>query len=138
MVNNNGLLVLLLLLALPIAELVIGTKYSPRGKSSDCSNDLVILPATWLIVSGAMSIVFIGLFYLSISIDNLFISPRKGGSIALQALFSLFFLAWSIVGCVMLWRDNLYCKPAELHDMLYASVIIHLVSVALPLINRLT
>jgi len=36
--------------------------------------------------------------------------------------------AWIIIGCVVLWRDNdPDCQPKQLHDMMWASVLIHVI-----------
>ena len=134
-IGSAGLLLLMLVSALPIAELVIGSKYID---TDGCSNATVILPTTWLIVSGGVSLVFIAVTFLSFSallMGSLNDEIIVFGPVVLQTLFSGFFFAWSIVGAVMLWRDNVNCNPLQLHDMLWASVIIRLVSSILPILN---
>lgn len=122
-----GVIVAALLIALPIAELVLGTKYL---NANQCNIDLLMMPTTWLLVDGITGIVS-GVFLLCAMI-LFFIAPEIGIMTAMCCFLPLqmFSFAWAIVGAVMLWRDNLSCEPRQLHDILWASIIIHLIAIA--------
>lgn len=113
-----------LLLVMPVCEIAYG---SLHRADTTCNNDDVITPAHWLMVSGIVGvfslIVVGGAFYQYAFRDK-----------ALCKLFFYFAFAvvrvfggiWSIVGAVMLWRDNLDCPRGGYRNFIWASVIIHL------------
>lgn len=116
-------------LPLYIAELVIGLKYL-NSPLNECHNASVVDPSVWLVV-GSVTCIGCFVFFLC-AVGYLVIKQSETPFVFVilyQILQLLFSLAWTIVGAVMLWRDNLDCKPQELHDMLYASVIIRLILV---------
>ncbi len=121
---------LLLGLALPIAELVFADRYSSQDSRPNCANDRLIDPVKWLLVSGIVSIITIVASMVLMVITFV----AESATAAVTALFvtilsGLFNIAWAIIGAVMLWRDNLHCDPEDLQGMLYASVILHLLSI---------
>ena len=120
-------------LALPIAELVIGDRHLD---DTVCANGRLMRPAVWLVATGAITLTSIVLgAFLLIS------AALQSDDLARVALFMLrtfsaaFSIAWTIIGMVVLWRDNADCPAGELHDMIWASVIIHLVSMLVLLIG---
>lgn len=132
--GGNAILSLIglsIVLALPIAELVIGAKYLDSGDG--CANAQVMSPAMWLFVCGIVSISLI----VTTICTTVRIILSSGGRevemvlyVVLRIISSMFSIAWCIVGAIVLWRDNNDCSPRELHDMMWASVIIHLVGAA--------
>lgn len=127
--------VVVCVLALAVAELVMGIRHRD---DTTCSNDQLMNPSTWLIVQGAYSI---GSFFLLVCLSfagvvTLMSTDRVSTSLVGCGFFLILFtyylgvllsVAWSIIGAVMLWRDNLSCEPESFNDMLWASVIIHLI-----------
>lgn len=107
--------------ALSIAELVVGVKYQ---YVNECNNGDVVLPVVWLLVDGGMGLFSGVIVALCVAEWLAFTTFAVGLALVPAAGFGF---AWSIIGAVMLWRDNLSCSPQELHDMLWASVIIRLV-----------
>ena len=115
------------LLALPISEIVIASKYASDADSL-CNGDALVSPIAWLYVSGFTAIVELAALVL-FGILFLYTKSDEFGlfAIATLVLFSLFSVAWTIIGGVVLWRDNISCGPQPMHDMMWASVIIHIV-----------
>ena len=138
MVNSTIFSVLLMAvlgLALPIAELSMGVKF--MFNDHGCNNATILSPITWLIVSGSTGIVesaliiFVLVVFLGGDFEDLtmaFICP--------YFLSFLFHIAWAIVGSVILFRDNLNCSPSQLHDIFYASVIIRLLGVFFTIVTH--
>jgi hypothetical protein len=119
--------------ALPVAEIVIGNKYIDDTR---CSNARLIKPAGWLVVSGSVALTFIGTIII-MAARQIILNDRNSiiHLFTLQLLNNMFSIAWCIIGAVSLWRDNLQCEPNEMHDMMWAAVIIHLILVALSLLT---
>jgi hypothetical protein len=40
---------------------------------------------------------------------------------------TLWWVIWTVVGGIMLWRDNSDYEPRDFHNVLMASVIIHMI-----------
>lgn len=119
-----------IVLALPITELVIGAKYL---ESNECANARVVAPAMWLFVSGIVSITLVVTSIGTLVRMMIKESGRETAVIlylVLRVLWGMFSVAWSIVGAVSIWRDNTHCHPHELKNMMWVSVIFHLVGAA--------
>ena len=93
--------------------------------NTSCSNGALILPTSWLIVDGTVWIVgscltILCLFLLYCTyFDELFIMFI----FELVKLFGgLFFFVWSMIGSVLVLRDNVVCEPRQLDDILWLAV----------------
>ena len=116
------ILVLALCSALPIAELVIGVQYE---NGNGCDNANLLRPVIYLIVAGSVMILILVMIFLYMFLD---ISDQSKNIIFIfVAILFPFYIWWSVIGTIVLWRDNIDCKPQTLHDMLWSSVIIRLV-----------
>ncbi len=90
---------------------------------NSCHNDLLLLPTTWLLVEGISEVVFVFVFVISfvlIAIINELIVPL---SVCCALPFALFSFTWSIIGGIVLFRDNLSCGPNSLQIILWIVVI---------------
>ena len=119
------LIFLVLSLGLPAAEIYIANN---NNMSRVCDNNRIMDPRVWLRVSG---IVYIGCV-IFIIIYTVIESFTKSGLASvygciLGTIYTLFSIAWTIIGGISLWRDNLDCGPERFHDMFWASVIIHFI-----------
>lgn len=112
-----------ILLALPIAEFVIGMTHL---NTTTCNNSDAVAPVDWLLTSSIVGFIFLALAIMTICL--MFESEGCGRLVwyGLRAIGVLWTISWTIVGAVSIWRDNPDCQPQPLHDMMWASVIIHL------------
>ncbi len=115
--------------ALPIAEIYYAQYYETYG---ECDNDALVRPRTWLLTSGITTLCFLGtvITLLMCVLANMPIALWVGLVIVL-ILHMLFSTAWTVIGAVVLWRDNLSCAPQGFHDLFWASVIIQLIGFVL-------
>jgi hypothetical protein len=107
---------------------VIGSRHLA---DQTCANDRLIRPALWLTVTGAITFAGIALTIMILCCAAASGDAASGGLILFRWFSTLFSTIWTIVGAVSLWRDNLACPPGELHDMIWASVIINFISVVI-------
>lgn len=112
-------------LSLPVTEIVIGAKYID---SEECANDRIVRPAIWLLTMGSVTatIVVTTATLLLISIRK---QTENYCSVIIHITGYIFTVVWSVIGAIALWRDNTSCSPKELKDMMWVSIIMHLVSV---------
>lgn len=117
--------VVLLSMSLSISELVISQQYYD-GK--DCNNNRLMSPVLWLRIDGIVGLVDGVVLWMAVISLLICESACLFGTLVCTMFLTVGFqFAWTIVGAVMLWRDNESCSPEPLHDMLWAAIIIHLV-----------
>ncbi len=122
------LITLAAVLVLPIMELVIGARHLG---DQECANGKVVTPATWLVVTGAVTLGGVAASIWILIEAVMTGSDPAGGVFLMRCVSAVFTIIWSIIGAVSLWRDNIACPAGELHDMIWASVIIHFISTVL-------
>ncbi len=113
--------ILLVLLALPIAQITIANQ---NLHNIACANDTTVLPTTWLLVSGWITIIFIVIIFMSIVASSRVSMLLTNFIFGIQVLIMCFFFAWLIVGAVVLWQDNPHCNPQSLLVVFYFSIIV--------------
>jgi hypothetical protein len=105
-------------------ELAFGAHYLGKG---GCDDSTLIEPSVWLIIMGSVNI----FSYLSAIIrscsENDFIQVFHFIVTVLSVMFNI---AWTIIGGVVLWRDNFDCAPSKMHDFIWSSVIINIIGLA--------
>ncbi len=120
--------VLIMVLALNIAELVVASKYE---NGTECNHDQLMSPVFWLKWDGIIGFLTVGMLLLTLGCTLLLgVGGMYAGACCLIAPAVCVQVAWTIIGAVVLWRDNSQlnnCNPQELHDMLWAAVLIHII-----------
>ena len=118
------LLLVTLALSMNIAELIIGHRYLDDS-TNDCHNARLIRPALWLLWDG-----IIGFIVVSLLLLGAILGQQVTALCVVPAALAQF--AWVIIGAVSLWRDNdETCSPDQLHDCVWAVLIIHFVFIGL-------
>ena len=120
---------IVVLSVLPITELVIGAKYI----GTDTCDDRLVSPSVWLIVNGAVPLIFETLFMAFIwrVVKHGLDETLQLARIVLTLIRMVFNTIWAIIGAVSLWRDNQNCNPDELRIMMWIAVIIQLLNLHL-------
>lgn len=111
-----------------IASFIIAAQNS----HTTCDDQSVILLSTWLNINGFVGICFVvctlvlGVFAVS-SEEPMIMCPL----VIIIILFSLFNIAWNIVGAVALFRDSMACQTVAhpLWAMTLASLILQWISI---------
>ena len=124
--------------AIPIVEIVIATQY--KDSHTDCDNSL-LLPTTWLFISAIVSFALLIIempIGIQITRERQYITegcktPTEQNPfvITLRYLSFIFSIVWTIIGAVILFRDNMDCGPYSLHVMMMFSVITRLIALTL-------
>jgi hypothetical protein len=127
-------------LAFAIPELVISRKFWDDG-SNDCHNGSLLEPVVWMFWDGIAGLILVAC-YLILALHysdtthllfNLVVEQLAKLGVLLGGLFAV---AWAIIGGVVLWRDNDGpCEPKELHDSMWAFVIIDIVFAGITLMS---
>jgi hypothetical protein len=103
-------------------ELAFGINYLG---TDGCNNSTLIDPSIWLIIMGAVNIFsYLSAIVRSCVYENDFIEVFH---FIISVLSIVFNIAWTIIGGVVLWRDNLDCNPTKMHDFMWASIIINII-----------
>jgi hypothetical protein len=120
-----------LLAILNVIEVHMYYKYVDN---STCSyDDHLLSPLYWLKVMGWVGIAQTIYLLIITTVVILLSAPNnwKQASFTVYCFywpFHMFNIVWVIMGAVAFWRDNQYdCYPDELHNFIYASLIIHIV-----------
>ena len=109
-----------------LALAIVAIMYGVDNMKELCSDSFIHL-STWLIVQGAvMLFVVVGAFPLKCLCGKLGLAFYY----TIAGLYTLFEIAWLIVGGIILWRDSTPCK--ELDQPFYiASMVVVIASMVL-------
>jgi len=126
----------LILSPFAICDVYYATTDDTCVTQSQSSHNLTIILQSYLLASGIITFIFIGLFdFCLIVLDFNIIKPDKnaddiGGflSSVLNVINYFFSLAWLILGCVLFWAytDIANCSQS-VHDYLFARFIIGII-----------
>lgn len=119
-----------ILFSLPIAELIMATKYSDNM----VCNSSFISPYVWLIVEGVTGLIF-SICILIISIHSYVNNKNTLNSVLAQwfniplIIIFLFNCAWIIIGSVMFLRDCIDIEPKAINTIFWTTLIFHWVQI---------
>ena len=111
-------------LAIGITEIVISSQHI---NPSQCNNDSIISPVNWLFTDASVmlfSMIITSFVIYQLLINRIFVT----GLFLLGALITLFNLVWTIIGGIVLWRDNPDCEPQSLYVLFVIVMTFHLVA----------
>lgn len=105
--------------------------------TTTCSHGTLLLPTHWLIIDGSVSLGF------SVILWILYLGYHRDLSVAICFIvvcglpIALFSFAWTIVGAIILWRDNTSCDPPSLDWIFYISVVSRVVLIGVGCLNSI-
>lgn len=120
---------------LSIADFVIGAQH----KDATCDVGAVVSLSTWLFITGSIGLAFVIVLVITFIIVVVlgFTKPELlpfplVPLVILIIVFSLFNLAWNIVGAVALFRDSMEClnSTKSLWGLTLANLILQWLSIA--------
>ena len=115
------IIISIFIISLSIIEIIIsGTNWN----TNTCSNETIILPTTWLIVDGIFQCITTAIFMKFFLFEVVF--QQKLQTKCLLYLLIVFEFIWTIIGAVVLWRDNISCSPLDLDIIFWTSIIVKL------------
>jgi hypothetical protein len=132
------ILALVLMFALPSAEIHIATNYASQVT---CESSVGVSFKAWLLVKGIVGILSVPtalVIVLTMALGKAAMDkiPLIGILLLLSSSFvlwiiSAFNFAWLIIGAVIFWRDCKNLDPLEVNNMMWASLIIGFVFLAM-------
>jgi len=109
-----------------------GTAYS--GHDSNCNDSRLMTPDKYMMVNGV-----IGICIMSVYLVLACFCKAVGKEVTIHwifiTLYQLYNTIWLILGATCVWRDNSKCGPADLHDYLFASLVLKFIVVGIELVR---
>jgi hypothetical protein len=127
-----------------ICDLYYATTDESCITQSQSNHHLTIILQSYLMASGIIIFIGIGIFNFSLLISDVnMISPNKSndeivvGINTCSCVFRMFELSWIILGCVLFWAyTDIGSCSQTVHDYLFARFIIAIVSYVFRLIQK--